>query len=602
MTKLCSIIILLICFVGLSQFVLGQTSTLVSLDGNGKLVYQLDEKGNRIPDFSGVGYKNGESEIPEVEVVKTINAVSGDNYANIQAAINEVAAMPLLSNGLRGAIMFKSGTYQISQSIKVSASGIVLRGEGISTNLRATGTTQYSLIIIKGSSGKSEFSATQKKITDAFVPIGAKTVSVESGHSFVVGDWVHLRREPNDSWIHLLGMDLLTNYDPTATNWTASAYKISYERQIVDIQGNVLTFDAPVMDLIDPQYANGYVVKFSSSRIQNCGVENLKMSSTYTSPTDEDHGWNAVFIDNAQNCWAKDVMATDFGYSCVNVADGAAFVTVDNCSMLDPVSQIDGGRRYLFNVDGQRCLVKNCTTRNGRHDYVDGSRTPGPTVFYNCSATQQHADMGPHHRWSTGILFDNIVGDGQLRVQDRADSGSGHGWSGSQIMFWNCEATDMVVQDPQSYHCNWAIGCIGPITNVGQWTTHPLGIVESQGIHIQAIPSLFLAQLNERLTTLFSSSDALKPDLFTFSVFPNPVTQQIHITYTLGNKSSVELNVYDCKGRNVKCLISKEFQPTGPHNYAFDVSGLIPGVYFARLLVDGYAVNSKLIIQKQTTD
>jgi hypothetical protein len=49
-------------------------------------------------------------------------------------------------------------------------------------------------------------------------------------------------------------------------------------------------------------------------------------------------------------------------------------------------------------------------------------------------------------------------------------------------------------------------------------------------------------------------------------------------------------------------LISKEFQPTGPHNYAFDVSGLIPGVYFARLLVDSYAVNSKLIIQKQTTD
>ncbi|MFZ4549235.1 MAG: hypothetical protein ACOYN4_17435, partial [Bacteroidales bacterium] len=87
MTKLGSIIILLIYFVGLSQFVLGQTSTLVSLDSNGKLVYQSDEKGNMIPDFSGVGYKNGESEIPEVEVVKTINAVSGDNYANIQAAI-----------------------------------------------------------------------------------------------------------------------------------------------------------------------------------------------------------------------------------------------------------------------------------------------------------------------------------------------------------------------------------------------------------------------------------------------------------------------------------------------------------------------------------
>jgi hypothetical protein len=104
------------------------------------------------------------------------------------------------------------------------------------------------------------------------------------------------------------------------------------------------------------------------------------------------------------------------------------------------------------------------------------------------------------------------------------------------------------------------------------------------------------------LATIFSSSEALKTDSFTYRVFPNPVTQKIQIAYTLGKKSSVELNVYDCKGRSVKCLISKEFQPTGPHNYAFDVSGLIPGVYFARLLVDGYAVNSKLIIQKQTTD
>jgi hypothetical protein len=598
MTKPGALIISLICFLSLSQFASGQTSALVSIDTDGKLVYQPDNKGNRIPDFSGVGYKNGEADIPVVPVVKTVTAVLGDNYSNIQNAINEVAAMSLQANGLRGAILFKSGTYEISKSVNVAASGIVLRGEGITTNFRATGTFQYNLVNLKGPSGKTEFSGTQKKITDSFVPIGAKTVTVEAGHSFVVGDWVHLRREPNDAWIHMLGMDLLTNYDPTATNWTASAYKISYERQIVAIQGNALTFDAPVVDPIDPQYANGFVVKFSSSRIQNCAVENMKMSSTYTSATDENHGWNAIFIDNVQNCWVKDVVASDFGYSCVNVGDVAAFVTVDNCSMLDPVSLIEGGRRYSFNVDGQRCLVKNCTTRNGRHDYVDGSRTPGPTVFYNCLATQQHADMGPHHRWSTGILFDNIVGDGQLRVQDRAASGSGHGWSGSQIMFWNCEATDMVVQDPQSYHCNWAIGCIGPITNVGQWTTHPLGIVESQGIHIEAIPSLFLAQLNERLTTLFSSSEAAKPDLFTFRIFPNPVNQQIHITYSLDKESSVELNIYDSTGRKVKSLITSELQLEGSHNYSFDVSELMGGIYFAHLLVDGYTCNSKLIIQK----
>jgi hypothetical protein len=189
-----------------------------------------------------------------------------------------------------------------------------------------------------------------------------------------------------------------------------------------------------------------------------------------------------------------------FGYSAVNILDGAAWVTVDNCKMLDAKSTIDGGRRYSFNIDGQRSLVKNCFTRNGRHDFVNGSRTCGPNVFYNCTATLQNSDIGPHHRWSTGILFDNISANGRINVQNRTTSGSGHGWAGAQIMFWNCNAVRMVVQDPQGDARNWAIGCICPeITNVGDMTTEPLGIVESQGISIAAIPSLFLMQLNERL-------------------------------------------------------------------------------------------------------
>ena len=590
--------VVLVCLLSLSQCIKGQTTSLVSFDTNGKLVYQSDEKGNRIPDFSGVGYKNSEVEIPQVPVVKTVNAVAGDNYTNVQNAINEVAAMPLQANGLRGAILFKSGTYAMSKSVNVTASGIVLRGEGITTNFRATGTTQYTLVNLKGASSKSEISSSQKKITDTFVPIGTKTVTVESGHSFAVGNWVHIRREPNDAWIHMLGMDNLTSYDPAMTNWTASAYKMSYERQIKAVQGHVLILDAPVMDPIDPVYANGYVVKFSSARIQNCAVENMKMSSTYTSSTDENHGWNAIFIDKAQNCWVKDVVATDFGYSCVNIGEDAAFVTVDNCSMLDPVSIIDGGRRYSFNVDGQRCLVKNCTTRHGRHDYVNGSRTPGPSVFYNCKATLQHSDIGPHHRWSTGILFDNVDGDGQLRVQDRLTYGTGHGWAGAQIMLWNCEAKDIVVQDPPSYHCNRAIGCIGPITNVGSLITHPPALVESKNIHITEIPSLFLAQLNERLTDLFASSGLPHKNDLNFRIYPNPVSGKVAVTYTLVKNSSVELSVFDVAGLKIKTWISPEDQVSGIHDHSFNVSGLKPGIYYTRLMVNGTVTISKLIIQK----
>jgi len=523
-----TVIILVLNFIFTSNLS-GQTSTLVSLNANGSLVYTADEKGNVIPDFSGVGYQNSEAQIPNIPVVLTINPIVGDNVQNVQNAINTVALMPLQANGFRGAILFSAGLYNLNLPINIIASGIVLRGAGTATIFKATGTVQYDLINIIGASGKSDISSSQSQITDLFVPIGSKNVTVQSGHTFQIGDWVNIRREPNAAWINLLGMGQLSALGLGATDWTPSAYKISYERKITAVSGNTLTLDAPIMDPIDPLYANGFVVKFTSNRIENCAVENMKISSSYTSLTDELHGWNAIFIENLKNGWVKNVIADSFGYSCVNISDGATFIPVDSCSMLDPISIITGGRRYSFNVDGQRCLVQNCNTRRGRHDYVNGSRTPGPNVFYNCTATIQNSDIGPHHRWSTGILFDNITGDGQLRVQNRLDSGSGHGWAGSQIMFWNCKAADMVVQDTPSFHRNWAIGCIGSITNVGQWTTAPLGIVQSNGTRIVAIPSLFLAQLNDRLTTLSAHNFQINNQKFDCKIYPNPITDSINI-------------------------------------------------------------------------
>jgi hypothetical protein len=270
---------------------------------------------------------------------------------------------------------------------------------------------------------------------------------------------------------------------------------------------------------------------------------------------------------------------------------------VDSCAHYDPISVIDGGRRYCFNVNGDRCLVQNCTTRRGRHDYVNGSRTPGPTVFYNCTASLQNADLGPHHRWSTGILLDNIIGSGQLRVQDRADSGSGHGWSGSQIMFWNCTAGDIVIQDPPSYHRNWAIGCVGPITNVGQWKTHPLGIVESKGVKITAIPSLFKAQLAERLKNLSTAINNTYSTETSIHAFPNPATNEVLVQISLTNAANIQLNLCDINGKCVKPLLVKQTLKSGISEFNYSISALKPGIYFVKLISDKFKKSSKLIIQ-----
>ena len=604
MKKLYFFVFIILCFVLIQENSLAQTSSLVSVGTNGRLVYSADLKGNVVPDFSAVGYMNSEVPIPTVGVVLTVNPVAGDNLSNVQNAINQVAAMPLDANGFRGAILFNAGTYNISDTVTITASGIVLRGVGFNgsgTNFIATKTSQHTLFTFIGGFGTAynSTSTTRKAITNSYVPIGTKQITVASGHTFAIGDKVFVHRIPNDAWINLLGMNLLSTIDPLAVNWTAGAYDMDSERKIVNINGNVISLDAPIMDVIDPVYSTGELVKFTDSRIQKCGIENMKISSTYTSSTDENHGWEAVSFDKIYNSWAKNLEVYYFGYSAVHINSDASFITVDNCKMLDAKSTIDGGRRYSFNIDGQRSLVQNCTTRNGRHDYVNGSRTCGPNVFYNSTATIQNSDIGPHHRWATGILFDNLTGNGSMDVQNRLVMGSGHGWSGGQIMFWNCNAARMAIQDPPGDEINWAIGCICPdITGVGDATTEPIGVIQSQGTRILAIPSLFIAQLNDRLATLSNNQNDFVSNENALFVVPNPAKSQITIHSNQPFNSNSKISIFTINGQIVKHQIDIATFSEDKLSFNFDVSDLSDGIYFAEVINDTISKTLKFIVKK----
>ncbi len=488
----------------------GQTTTFVSKDTSGKLVYSADAKGNRLPDFSGVGYMNSEVAIPTVAVVKTVYPVAGDNLSNIQNAINEVAAMPLGKDGFRGAILFKAGLYNISDSIKISASGIVLRGEGKDTTkgtrFHAYTLTQYSLINFIGKSSTSS-TGTKQTIADPYVPIGATSVTLVK-NSFKVGDSIMITRTPNQAWINLIGMDLWA--------WTPSTCNITYLRKVTGVNGNTISFDAPMVDAIDSAYATGQVVKYKAKWSSQSGIENMSLTSAYSSDTAMNHGWEAINFDNFINGWVRNVDVYYFAYAAVHVLSGAAWITVDSSKMIDAKCNRLAG--FSYHYEGTRNLTKNCWTRNGMHDYVTGSRNPGPNVFSNCTATLSQMNIGPHLKWATGCLFDNIISDGTQALDNRSDDGNGamgQGWGGAQFALWNCTAKILLVQDIPGDERNWAIGCkyTKSITNVGKANVQEsIGDTSSIGHPIVAIPSLFIAQLNDRLGTQKKKSQSISFD------------------------------------------------------------------------------------------
>ena len=74
----------------------------------------------------------------------------------------------------------------------------------------------------------------------------------------------------------------------------------------------------------------------------------------------------------------RNITAQYFGYSAVSVGSGAKWLTVADSQCLDPISLIDGGRRYSFNNDGAECtLFVNNYARGGRHDFVFGASVKG---------------------------------------------------------------------------------------------------------------------------------------------------------------------------------------------------------------------------------
>ena len=107
-------------------------SQWVRTGATGRLIYVPDAQGDRIMDFSGVGYKGqGTKLIPNnVPNVITLSPVAGDDTAHIQAALDAVAAMPMGSDGFRGAVLLDAGSYDINTQLVLNANGVVLRGVG----------------------------------------------------------------------------------------------------------------------------------------------------------------------------------------------------------------------------------------------------------------------------------------------------------------------------------------------------------------------------------------------------------------------------------------------------------------------------------------
>jgi len=481
----------------------------VTFDGN-RFVYFSDSENNRIPDYSHAGYRGGGVNLPNVPVKIEIGPVEGDNRAHIQNAIDSVSKMRLNSNGHRGAVLLKPGSYWINGNMFIRESGVVLRGSGDEENsaentvITVSRSVQGDVLQI-GDEGAVWFRSEANSLTTVktpYIPVGARSFEVHDPEKFEVGDNIILRLISTQQWLDSVnGGD--TESDPL---WEPGFLDMFYNRTVVSKQDSVISMDAPVYNHVDTTLSSPVVYKpRRNNLVTESGVENLRIEIQTGGELTENHAENGVVFRGVENAWARDVTIQHFVVSGFSTHTSKN-VTIKDSRALEPHSRIDAGKRYNFNVGpfSSQILFTNVVSSGARRDFVsNGTSVTSGIVFHKSRSFGALNSSEGHQRWSQALLYDSIVFNNPefynvLSLHNRGDFGSSHGWGAVHSTAWNVEAEDhyIFIQKPPGAQ-NYGIGNRAFVNGEGLFN-QPEGYIDGTGL--PPFPtSLYDAQLSERL-------------------------------------------------------------------------------------------------------
>jgi hypothetical protein len=500
------------------------SSEWVYLMDDGKLVYKTTAAGDRIMDFSHAGYMGGGVALPTVSVRRTVEpSGSEDDTPLIQAAIDEVAQLPI-KDGSRGAVLLGPGTFRCAQTLRISASGVVLRGSGGNgtsrTTIQLVGRPHGAIVLAmpdgdrrrqrnrrtdQASDNPSEatpdFQGAKTTIADKYIPSGSTGFTVVDTAKLAVGDTIAIRKPVTAAWVEFMQMHDLVR-DGRQQTWIRAGNKLVTERRLAAFDGNRITLDVPLSDSFDSKYLDPPGVEVEKirppQRLSQMGVEHLHIESPPQPFSHSRRHFTAMRL-NGEDCWVRDVTIDE---TMNSVSIGGRRITLQRVSITREALHEGSSKPAEFAPNASQVLLDRCSVQADNVWFAaTGGGTAGPIVLLNCTF-RGTGRAESHQRWSTGMLYDNCHAlEGGLDFRNRGSMGSGHGWSMGWGVAWNCRAKDYIIQQPPGA-MNWMIGCIGRSRQeprpFGEGPGLPEGTTDSHGTPVTP-QSLYLAQLAERL-------------------------------------------------------------------------------------------------------
>ena len=445
-------------------------------------------------DYSYCGYHRSEQPIPSAKVVIYVQPTGGDDAATIQQAIDYVSRQKVdKQTGLRGAVLLGEGMFVLNEPLRISTSGVVLRGSGREkTLLRKTGFDRGALIYIEGTREKvvkDTLDIADTKAGSLHLSLIARNSSLQKGSRIAI--W----RPSTEAWIASLGCASFGGGKRMGYwAWHPGDIDLRWHRQVMAVNGNEVTLDAPITCSIEQQWGGAKAIVYEQpGLIHECGIENLSLESDYNTSNklDEDHCWDGVYVADASDCWVRMVNFRHFAGSAVVVQKSAQQITVEDCKSLEPISEIGGFRRRTFLTMGEKVLFQRCYSEHGINDFAVGHTAAGPNAFVQCDSYESLGPSGAISSWAPGILFDIVNIDGNDIVFKNWELEKfGAGWGTVNSTMWQSTAAGLFCYQPDTLQRNISYGCWGQIQGNGDF--------DQMNEHVRPY-SLFAEQLKKRL-------------------------------------------------------------------------------------------------------
>jgi len=288
--------------------------------------------------------------------------------------------------------------------------------------------------------------------------------------------------------------------------------------------------------------------------------------------------------------YAPDGVSTGFFKS---TDDGATFTNINTnnpfTSACDIICEWDNSNTIFVGDDGAD-IYKSTTNGTSWNLVKPTSSSEVPSMCNSvfdtkiCYATT----------WSSTQVFKTInKGDSWNQVSNN----SGSGW-GSDL----CHEDPNVVltgnYGSQSYLTTNG-GATFSSVNTGLSGAGAGIMVPDRGVFLN-MQTGSLYKLNIVYTTLTSNENIIStvPAGFELSQnYPNPFNPSTSIKFALPVAGSISLKIYDRLGKEVETL-ADGFRTAGTYEINFDASKLTSGVYFYKLVTDGFTNTKKMILVK----